>query len=381
MQHSRWILPSALLLFILPGCSSKSTPEPILVGHVAPFRGADKAIGEHAKQAIRLAVEEANKDSSLPGGRPIAVLHPDYSAGDLDSLTSIAIRLITVDRVAGLLGDTDAARARQLSRAAKDYEVPVVVAAPITGDFSDKNVFSVQTSATVKGQVLARFAASELKLERAGIAVDSRFPTGSALADAFQKAFVEKDNRQTDQWAFKSETEFADLIARVKQARAGAILFVGSAEGLGKFMSAVKGSATTNAFLFAGDDRPLPAIVEGSGPASSIYWATPYVTDPSIPQGQEFSKKYKERFHEEPDVHAALAYDALRIFLEAMRAAKSTQGAKILDALMPAEDKHFESLTGPITFDRDRSARRTLFVLRVQPGQSSIVKRFDPEGK
>jgi len=169
----------------LTGCASKSPPEPILIGHLAPFSGPDKALGAHAKQAIRLAVEEAIKDSSLPGGRPIAVLHPEYSPGDLESLKAVAVRLITVDRVVGLLGDTDPAQARQLSRAAKDYEVPVVTSAQITADFSDKNLFSLNTSVYYRGQVLARFAANELKIDRAAILLDSRLPTGSALADAF----------------------------------------------------------------------------------------------------------------------------------------------------------------------------------------------------
>ena len=41
------------------GCTAKNEPAPILVGHVAPLSGGDKARGEHGRQGIRLAVEEA----------------------------------------------------------------------------------------------------------------------------------------------------------------------------------------------------------------------------------------------------------------------------------------------------------------------------------
>src|SRR5712692_4881928 len=98
------ILVPLLVLGAVMGCHRGPDPEPILIGHLAPFNGPDKVIGEHAKQAILLAVEEANKEENLIGGRPVKVLHPEYLPGEPESLDFVAVRLITVDRVAGLLG-------------------------------------------------------------------------------------------------------------------------------------------------------------------------------------------------------------------------------------------------------------------------------------
>src|SRR5437868_1911607 len=86
-------------LFTACGCTAKTEPEPILVGHVAPLSGADKSRGEHARQGIRLAVEEAEPVA----GRRVAVDHAD-TRSDPEAVRAVVRRLLTVNRVAAVLG-------------------------------------------------------------------------------------------------------------------------------------------------------------------------------------------------------------------------------------------------------------------------------------
>ena len=72
----------------------------------------------------------------------------------------------------------------------------------------------------------------------------------------------------------------------------------------------------------------------------------------------------------------ALAYDDARILFEAMRQAKSADGAKVRDALAAVR---FEGLTGPVSFAKDHTALRPLFVVRLKGGNAEVVKRYDPE--
>ena len=39
----------------------------------------------------------------------------------------------------------------------------------------------------------------------------------------------------------------------------------------------------------------------------------------------------------------------------------------------------FEGLTGPLSFAKDHTALRPLFVVRLKDGKSEVVKRYDPE--
>ena len=58
-----------------------------------------------AREAILLAVEEANAAEDKVAGRPVAVLHPEVK-DNAESAQAVAIRLITIDRVVALLAGT-----------------------------------------------------------------------------------------------------------------------------------------------------------------------------------------------------------------------------------------------------------------------------------
>src|SRR6516162_7241350 len=86
------------LAFAVLGCSGKSTTEPIWIGHIATITGPDKAAGEHARQGIQLAVEEANQDDNRILGRKVMVRHANAKP-DGDGAEAQAVRLVSINKV------------------------------------------------------------------------------------------------------------------------------------------------------------------------------------------------------------------------------------------------------------------------------------------
>jgi branched-chain amino acid transport system substrate-binding protein len=364
-----------LLLLLLSGCGAKSSPEPIFVGYFAPPNGADRVISEHARQGILIGVEEANRDENLISGRRIAVLHPESPPDDLDAIRNIAVRLILADRVVGLLGGTPL-EARRLARAAKDYDVPVLTPVELAPDFADDNLFSVNAGVNAKARELAVFAGTELKLDRVTLIAETRLVSASALADAFQSKFTEDSHRGVDLTFMKSDKEKADkelneVIENIMHKPPSAVLFIGRTANLSAISASIKPSVP---ILFLGDEEHLVGTTAMRKDIDNVYWVTVYTPDAATPLNQEFARAYQSRFHEEPDINAALAYDQLHVFLEALRRANSTPDGKALKSLASVDAK-FESLTGPLTFDSNRSAQRPLFVMRLQHGRATLVKR------
>src|SRR5260370_32023947 len=135
----------------LTGCHRAPAPEPVLIGHLAPFSGPDKLIGDHAKQAILLAVEAVNKDENPISSRRLAVLHPNYTPDDPEKLQPVAVRLITVDKVVALIGGIDLDQAKSLGRAAAPYEVPLVTPAQLPPALLGDHIFSVNAGLAFHG--------------------------------------------------------------------------------------------------------------------------------------------------------------------------------------------------------------------------------------
>ena len=90
---------------------------------------------------------------------------------------------------------------------------------------------------------------------------------------------------------------------------------------------------------------------------------------------KEFVAKFRETFKSDPDVHAALAYDGIRLLAAAMKnaLANTTTLPVELRAL-----KDFAGLTGPFSFSADQTARRPAYVLRCDGERASLEQRYEP---
>ncbi|HEV3116618.1 MAG TPA: ABC transporter substrate-binding protein [Gemmataceae bacterium] len=368
---------TCIAVLFLTGCQRSPGRDPIFIGHLAPFSGPEKQIGEHARQAITLAVEEINKEGNRILGRPINVLHPEFPPGDADKLQPVALRLVDVNRVAALLGGTELAEVGALERAAQPHEVPLVVFAGLPPEAVGENVFSVTAGLAFEAQTLAQYAKQELKTERIALLVDTRKTSYTTLAALFDKEFSKSG--PTHEFTYNAASEFPDLVERVKKAQPNAVLHAGAISDLGPIRRKLESAGIKIPILFGGEINLLDANRDAS---NGVYVASPYVVNDSAKENAEFAKKYKERFNQSPDVNAALAYDAMQVLFEAMRRAQSVERAKIDAALKEMATTPFDkSLSGAWTFDKSHAARRPLYVGKVEDGKLAVFKTYTQEQK
>ncbi|TMQ28747.1 MAG: amino acid ABC transporter substrate-binding protein, partial [Planctomycetota bacterium] len=161
------------------------------------------------------------------------------------------------------------------------------------------------------------------------------------------------------EWTFKSGSDLSDLVERAKNFQPKALLHAGSVADLGLLKGKLQAAGLKTHVLYGGEMEHLTTLAADREASNGVYAASPFVPDAN----NEFVKKYQERFHQEPDLHAALAYDGLRVLCEAMGRVQILQPGKIRG----------------LTFDRSHAARRPLFVGRLEDGKLTNPKRFDPQ--
>jgi branched-chain amino acid transport system substrate-binding protein len=390
-----------LLLLELAGCSRKSAPETVYLGHLTPLSGPHAAVGEHAKQGVILALAEANQEDNLVAGRRLVVLHVD-TAGELDRAQNEAVRLISINKVPALLHDFDAVQAEKL-QLVQSYKVPLVTSTGVRRPADNKYLFGTGLAPRAQGEALARFVAEKLQKEKVALLVANPSAAWDALAEAFTaklgKARIKRWSYQSESdlaeqtkkqgagngsaLERKREADFAELAGRVNEEAPQAVLVVGSAADFVKLRTALHkaGLKPTVPFLLGGGEENLHDLQATSQAKEAVYLATAFLLDNSTPQAQEITKslpraqqfatEYRDRFGEAPDVHAALAYDSARILFEAMRQAKSLEGEKIQEQL--SELKEFETLTGPLS-------RRQALIVLLKDGRPGVVEAYTPGG-
>jgi branched-chain amino acid transport system substrate-binding protein len=232
-------------------------------------------------------------------------------------------------------------------------------------------------SATQQGEALAKFAANEFPGNQLTVLVDSSKeggPISQPLASAFVNELRKTAGIRVEEWTYQNISELTDLFKRMESSKSDVLFLAGTVDDL----SAIRGVEPLERLSI------IAAVPDGSnssisrlGLKQAVYTAT--VFDAPQPQGKAFVDVYHARFGEQPDVHAALAYDSARFLFDGMKSATELDGVKLRDAL--AEIKQFDSVTGPLTFDANRQANRLVYITKTHGGAVNVTATFDPKDK
>jgi branched-chain amino acid transport system substrate-binding protein len=373
---------------VISGCHRKS-PEVVSIGHIASFRGPAKLSGEHAKQGIQLALQEVQGDEGTVQDRRIEVIHVD-SGGDPKAVEAATVRLAVINRVVAFLSGTDSAQSATMEGVARNNEIPLVTSGGLPGRGTADFVFRTGLSPEAQAKKLAEYASQHQTPPIRKIAVlangTDQGPS-SFLADQFSKEFLsqkEKGNSlagtwtyqkyrkntagSEGEWEFKSAEDLKEIMDQIRKSKPDAIFLSGAASDLPPLQKS--GLDQSLPLFFAGEEGSEP-ILRATAGSQPVYLVTAFALMGDALQ-RDFVTQYEKQFQEPPDVHAALAYDNMRILIDALKRASSPKPIKIKEALEDMKD--FQTLTGPASFCKEGHwLDREPFVVKVLDGQSKVV--------
>jgi branched-chain amino acid transport system substrate-binding protein len=373
MRELRWW--SLFLPLCLLGCAAKAGPEPVWVGQVLPLEGPNRLIGQHARQGAELAVADSGGNEHLIVGRACAVLHVD-GRDDPATVQAETVRLLTVNKAVALMADFDAVLTERLLRASRPYGVPVVVPGELPGPADASAILSLGVPPAVRGRLLARYAASDLRLRRAAVLTDSRRPVAAALAATFLNNWPRDNGGTIEEWTFTTVAERDERIARLIQAAPTVILLACSVSDFRTLRPKLAEALPKAPLLYGGPDAgvaPLQAELEAQ---PDVYLATAFSAEHLSDAGRDFARRYEERFHKGPDLYAAQSYDTARLLFDTMRQAGDPSKDALAKKLSQVEQ--FESVTGPIHW-KERQPRRRVFLMALKSNRPKVVQTIEPE--
>lgn len=349
MRLSLILCQTLLILFTL-GCAGKPSSDPMVIGLLAPLSGPAQDVGKSMEQGVLLAVEET-KENPIHG-RAVEALMVD-TAGSADTAFHQAVRLVTINRVVALVGGHDAASAEKLCRVGETYQLPAITLAWLPARGLGPFGFSVGPAAAERGKALAKFGT--MPAERVAVLTDSRDPAATALSAAYVS--------QAKDVVYQSvldDDRAAEIVRQALANKPQAALLAGPASQLAWWQLELRVP-----ILFGGAGDPPETEQEGI-----VVWTAAYVA--TEPAGKAFAVRFEKKFGKPPDAAAALAYDAVRLWIESARKA---EGSKVKDELAQWSD--FPSVTGPLGINAEHAARRLVYVLRRQKGATRVVGTWD----
>jgi len=341
---------------------------PIRVGHFASLTGDTATFGQSTDRGIRMAVDEINAAGGVLG-RSLEVVSEDDRSVTEEARTAVQ-KLIQRDEVVAVLGEVASSRSLAAAPEAQRAGVPMISPASTNPKVTEVGDYVFRTCFIdpFQGAVMARFAFEELKARRVAILFDFKQDYSVGLAEFFRKTFLELGGEiVADERYTSGDIEFRAQLTTIRAAKPDAVFVPGYYTELGLIAKQARELGLTVPLL-GGDGWDSAKTLEIGGDAvEGYYFSNHYAADSDSPKVQDFVRRYEARFGSKPDAMAALGYDAAGILADALRRAGTTEGPKLRDAI--AATKDYEGVTGRITIDGERNARKDAVVLKIDGGR------------
>ncbi|HEX4823770.1 MAG TPA: ABC transporter substrate-binding protein [Candidatus Polarisedimenticolaceae bacterium] len=349
----------------------------ILIGHFGSMTGSEATFGQSTDNGIRLAIKEVNAAGGVKG-RPIAIKTYDDQGKSQEAGTAVT-RLITDDKVAAVLGEVASSLSLAGGRVAQQYGVPMISPSstnPKVTQIGDM-VFRVCFLDPFQGWVEAKFARENLKAQKAAILYDQAQAYSKGLADFFKDAFEKMGGTITTQQAYTGgDQDFSAQLTTIRGTNPDVILVPGYYTDAGNISIQVRKLGITVPLIGGDgwDSTQLEAI--GKDAIEGSYYSNHYSFQENRPEVKNFVEKYKADYGKVPDGLAALGYDAARLLFDAMNRASALDGKTLAAAI--AATKDFNGVTGSITMDANRDARKSAVIVQVKGGMPVFVTKIEP---
>jgi branched-chain amino acid transport system substrate-binding protein len=359
------------------GAPTPPASDTILLGEVSSLTGSEATFGISARNGIELALKEANAAGGVKGKKLDVRVYD--SQGRPEEGAQAATRLINQDKVVLILGEAASSVSMAMADKAQAAGVPMITptstnpAVTKRGDY----IFRVCFIDPFQGFVMAKFSRESLKLNRVAVMQDNKSAYSVGLTDVFSRKFSEMGGAIVANESYsKGDTDFRAQLTAIKKTKPDGIFVPGYYTDVGIIARQARELGLTVPLL-GGDGWESDKLFELGGDAlEGSYFSNHYAVDNPDPVLKEFIAKYQAAYGGVPDSVAALAYDAARLAIDALKRAPDTSGPALREAL--AATKDFPGVAGTINLDANRDAVKQAVILKVEGGKTKFVTTVKP---
>jgi branched-chain amino acid transport system substrate-binding protein len=396
MHKSRHALAALLAATLITACGQEApppapkaeAPKPpevmtVKIGSASPLTGPQAHIGIDIRNGVQLAIEDLNAQGVEIGGRKVKfeMVAEDDEANPTKA-TTVAQKLVDA-KVAAVVGHFNSGASIPASKVYADGGVPQISPSSTNPDYTlkgFKTTFRVVAHDGQQGPTLARFAINNLKAKNIAV-IDDSTAYGQGLADNFETTVKSLGGKiVAREHTTDKDTDFKAILTKIKGRKPDLIMFGGIDPQAGPMIKQMKDLGIKAGFI-GGDGMQTPNFIKLAGDAAEGAMASiPGLPKDQMPGGKTFLDKYKAKFNQEVELFAPMGYDAVFVFVEAMKRAGSADPAKFLPELGKTD---YQGVIGPIAFDEKGDLKNgpiTIYVVKGGKWEPLEVVKPDAAG-
>jgi branched-chain amino acid transport system substrate-binding protein len=324
-----WIVVIAIVVWGFMSLGKKGADsKTIKIGFVGPLTGDLANMGENAKAAVSIAVDEINSSGGVLGKNLEVVYEDDVCAGA--SGASAVSKLVNTDRVVAVLGSLCSSATlgeAPITEAVKIPQIAYCSTSPLITNAGDY-IFRDVPSDLFQAKYAAEYLIKSGKKKVALLSVKNDW--GDGLAKAFTDSFKEAGGTLVFSDSFdQNAKDFKTQLQAIKSKSPDAIYFATYTDGTITLLKQASELKMKMAFFGADawDDTKIWTELGTLGEGAMYTVVGTNTSD-------EFKAKMKAKLNKDDLIYCSnYAYDAVGILAAAMTRANSTDGNLIKDAL------------------------------------------------
>ena len=391
------ILCACMICALLVGCGSSESPAAAVEGDVLKIGIFEPATGENGAGGMQevLGARYANKvvPSVTVNGKEykIELVEVDNQSDKTAAVT--AAQNLVSSGVIAVIGSYGSGVSIAAGSTFEQAKIPAVGGSCTNPQVTLGNdyYFRVCFLDPFQGSVMANFAKDEFSAANAYVLSMLGEDYGSGLATYFVNAFEDLGGTVTSEQFPEGTSDFSAYIQNAINAGAD-VIFAPCATTYAAQIITQAASAGFDKPITAGDTWESSVILDAQkGTSVQVYCSTFFDENDDSGAAKEFVTGFKEWLNADSqkltnnggnDIVAAvsaLGYDGYMVALEAIKAAGSTDGTAIRDALYGV---NYDGVTGNITFDQTTgdANKDMAYIKKAADGAFEFVKTQSVEG-
>jgi branched-chain amino acid transport system substrate-binding protein len=357
------------------GSTGTASAGEIKIGMVTPITGPAAESGKYAQIGAKMAIDEINAAGGVNGNTLTLVVEDDQTTNP--GIIAAFSRLATQTDIPVFLGSVRSTQVDAMSPDIVKLGKPVFIGgtAPQLTHQGNQWLFRCRPNDSYSARVIADFGVDTLGLKKWAI-VHSTDAFGSGGMNALTAALKKRGLDPALVQGYPNQSpDFSAVVLAVKSSGADVVGSYFTFEtDLGTFAKQMKQFGVQAKWVGSPSITDSTAI-KLAGPAlNGTYGVADFAAD-SSPEARAFADKYQSIAHANADNFSSWTYDAVHIAAKAMTDAKSTEPAKVREAILAV--KGYKGVEGTYNFDQNGDGLHGYNVVKNDGGKIVFDKHVD----
>lgn len=360
-------ISATLLVLLLAACGPG---EPVKLGFLGGLSGPISDLGEAGRDAVLLAVEQANAAGGVNGRKVELLIHDD---GQQAEQAVKGVEILAAAGVEVVIGPMTSAMGAAVMPAIKRLGVvmisPTITARPLSG--GDDTMFKLAPGMGELTQPMARYLYAQGS-RRVAVIYDLKNRAFSVdWLESLRSDFTALGGALVADVPFSSGdfSNYGQVAEALAVARPDAIHFVASALDTVRLVQAVRQRGLEQPVSAASWAATESLIQLGGRLVEGMVLIQFFNRDDLSPRYLAFREAYQKRFRQDPGFASVAAYDAARAALDVL--ARRQRGQSVKAALLAFGP--YDGVQERWIFDPNGDARRKTYMARVRNSSFVII--------